>query len=605
MWRNNTVARATSILSLNDKRKLVLVSAVQILLGVLDLIGVILVGVLGTMTVNGEKVFEPESRVGTLLGYLNLDTKSFQFQLTAIGMLALFFLAGRTIFSIFFTRKIISFFSHRGAYISANLISKLLGQSILKIQKRTTQETLYAVTTGVEVVTLNILATALTLVADVALLFIMFAGLFIVDPLVSMLTLSLFGLIGIVLYWVLHKRAKVLGAKNAQLRIKSNEQIVEVFNSYRESVVRNRRDFYSREIGRVRYSLADVLAESTFMPYVGKYVIETSVVVSAVFMGFIQFSLQDTVEAVGTMAIFLAAGSRIAPAVLRLQQGAVAIRSNSGAALATLDLISELEGANTTELVSDSLTIDHQGFKPVVRFSNVSFTYPSKITPAISNVDLEVNEGHFIAVVGSSGSGKTTLVDLMLGVLEPSDGMILISGENPVDAVSKWPGAISYVAQDVTIANGTIRENITLGYPSTAASDSLINETLKVSHLIEFVEKLDSGMHTNVGERGTLLSGGQRQRLGIARAMLTRPKLLVLDEATSSLDGVTEFDVSESLLFLRGTTTVIMIAHRLSTVRKADLVVYLHEGRVVARGSFDEVRNAVPDFDQQAKLMGI
>jgi ABC-type multidrug transport system fused ATPase/permease subunit len=341
------------------------------------------------------------------------------------------------------------------------------------------------------------------------------------------------------------------------------------------------------------------------MPYVGKYVIETSVVVSAVFMGFIQFSLQDTVEAVGTMAIFLAAGSRIAPAVLRLQQGAVAIRSNSGAALATLDLISELEGANTTELVSDSLTIDHQGFKPVVRFSNVSFTYPSKITPAISNVDLEVNEGHFIAVVGSSGSGKTTLVDLMLGVLEPSDGMILISGENPVDAVSKWPGAISYVAQDVTIANGTIRENITLGYPSTAASDSLINETLKVSHLIEFVEKLDSGMHTNVGERGTLLSGGQRQRLGIARAMLTRPKLLVLDEATSSLDGVTEFDVSESLLFLRGTTTVIMIAHRLSTVRKADLVVYLHEGRVVARGSFDEVRNAVPDFDQQAKLMGI
>lgn len=605
MWLNSTVSRSTSVLSKSDKRKLVLISVVQILLGVFDLIGVLLVGVLGTMTVNGETVSEPGSRVSTLLVSLRLESQSFQFQVTAIGILAVCFLAGRTIFSIYFTRKIIYFFSRRGAYVSANLISKLLGQSILKIQKRTTQETLYSVTTGVEVITLNILATALTLVADIALLVIMLVGLFLIDPLVSMVTLSIFGVIGIILYWVVHKRAKILGTKNAQLRIKSNEQIVEVFSSYRESVVRNRRDYYSREIGRLRYSLADVLAESTFMPYVGKYVIETSVVLSAVIMGFIQFSMQDTKQAIGTMAIFLAAGSRIAPAVLRLQQGAVVIRSNSGAAHATLELISELEGTAVTELVSDVLSVNHQGFEPSVSFSNVSFTYPGKTSPAISMVELDVKVGQFIAVVGSSGSGKTTLVDLMLGILNPTAGSIFISDENPVNAVSKWPGAISYVAQDVTIANGTIRENITLGYPSNAASDSLIRETLGISHLLDFVEKLENGMNTYVGERGALLSGGQRQRLGIARAMLTKPKLLVLDEATSSLDGSTEFDISESLFFLRGNTTVIMIAHRLSTVRKADLVIYLEEGSIVARGTFDEVRKVVPNFDQQAKLMGI
>ena len=341
------------------------------------------------------------------------------------------------------------------------------------------------------------------------------------------------------------------------------------------------------------------------MPYVGKYVIETSVVLSAVIMGFLQFSTQDTSHAIGTLAIFLASGSRIAPAVLRLQQGAMVIRANSGAASLTLELISELKGKNSTMLVSDTIDIDHSGFMPSITISNVSFTYPGKDLSAISNIELRIKEGQFIAIVGSSGSGKTTLVDLILGVLEPQSGSILVSGENPVNAVAKWPGAISYVAQDVTIANGSIRENVTLGYPSDAVSDSLIHESLEAAHLNAFVGKMKNGVNTYVGERGALLSGGQRQRLGIARAMLTRPKLLVLDEATSSLDGATEFDISASLNILRGTTTVIMIAHRLSTVRSADLVVYLQDGQIIAKGTFEEVRDSVPDFDKQAKLMGI
>ena len=605
IWRESTVGRATAVLTQSDKRKLALVSAIQIALGVFDLIGVVLVGILGSMAVSGGKTSQPGSLINTVFGFLNLDSRTFRFQVIVISALAIFFLAGRTLFSIYFTRKIIFFLSRRGAFVSANLISRLLSESILKIQKRTTQETLFAVTTGVEVITLNILATAVTLVADIALLIIMLLGLFFVDPLVSIITISIFGLIGIILYMIVHKKAKHLGSKNSELRIKSNEKIVEVFSSYRESVVRNRRDYYSREIGKMRYSLADVLAESIFMPYIGKYVIETAVILSAVIMGIVHFSMGDSTQAISTLAIFLASGSRIAPAVLRLQQGAVIIRANSGAAVVTLDLISELQDRNATELVSDIINTDHLGFKPDIEISKISFTYPGKQTPAISEVELKIKDGQFIAIVGSSGSGKTTLVDLLLGVLEPSDGSILVSGENPVGAIAKWPGAVSYVAQDVTIGNGTIRENITLGYPSSAVSDLLVGETLELSHLKEFVEKLEKGIHTEVGERGALLSGGQRQRLGIARALVTRPKLLVLDEATSSLDGATEFDISESLNLLRGSTTVIMIAHRLSTVRKADLVVYLHKGSVAARGTFEEVRIAVPDFDKQAKLMGI
>ena len=155
------------------------------------------------------------------------------------------------------------------------------------------------------------------------------------------------------------------------------------------------------------------------------------------------------------------------------------------------------------------------------------------------------------------------------------------------------------------ISSGTIRENIALGYPIEEASDELVFGALKVAHLDGFVSELPDGIDTQVGERGARISGGQRQRLGIARAMFTRPHLLVLDAATSSLDGETEASISEAIHALRGSTTVVIIAHRLSTVRNADRVVYLSKGKVLAIGTFDEVRNALPDFEAQAKIMGL
>jgi ABC-type multidrug transport system fused ATPase/permease subunit len=164
---------------------------------------------------------------------------------------------------------------------------------------------------------------------------------------------------------------------------------------------------------------------------------------------------------------------------------------------------------------------------------------------------------------------------------------------------------MSYVPQDVVIAAGTIRENIALGYPPKEATDELVKSALKIANLEKLIASLPDGINTQVGERGTRISGGQRQRLGIARAMFTRPKLLVLDEATSALDGETEIEISEAIRALRGVTTVIMIAHRLSTVREADIVVYMDNGNVIATGTFEEVRDLVPDFDRQAKLMGL
>lgn len=594
-----------SVLSRTDKRKIGVVVIIQVFLGGLDLLGVLAIGLLGALSVAGVQSRGPDGRVGEALRLLHLSDATFQTQASVIGCIALLLLVGRTILSIIFTRKILFFLSRRGAKISAILVSRLLAQPLLTIQARTTQETLYALTTGVGVVTMGILATAIVMISDVSLLIVLAIGLFLVDPMTSIGTFVFFLLIGLLLYRLMHEKASRFGSRSSNLNISSSEKIVEVLASYRESVVRNRRDFYSREIGKIRFTLADANAEMGFMPYVSKYVIETSVVLGALSISAIQFLLQDAPHAVATLAIFLAAGTRIAPAVLRVQQGSITIRSNLGQAMPTLNLIDALGNSLIIENVDDAVDVVHAGFESEIRIMNITLTYPNKSTPAISNISLNIPLGASLALVGPSGAGKTTLVDVLLGVLHPDQGSVLISGLTPIQAVTKWPGAISYVPQDVLIAAGTIRENVTLGYPPEAATDELVMSALKVAHLDGFVADLPRGVDTQVGERGAKISGGQRQRLGIARAMFTRPHLLVLDEATSSLDGESEANISDAIHALRGSTTVVMIAHRLSTVRNADIVVYLSEGKIVTMGTFDEVRLAVPDFDRQVKLMGL
>jgi ABC-type multidrug transport system fused ATPase/permease subunit len=597
--------RAFVVLTNADKRKIVVISLLQILMGGLDLLGVIAIGMLGALSVSGLESSSPGDRVGRALEILHLQDLAFQTQALILGVGAVVILVGRTILSIIFTRRTLFFLSRRGAKVSADLISRLLAQPLLVVQSRTTQETIYAVTTGVVILMLQVLATAVVWFADLALLVVMMIGLLYVDPVTATATFLVFFLVGFFLFKFMHVRAGNLGSENSILSIKSNEKIFEVFASYRESVVRNRRDYYARNIGQLRYSLANTSAELGFLPYVSKYVIESTVVIGAVLLGATQFIFQDASHAIATLAIFLAAGTRIAPAVLRLQQGTVTIKSGLGAASPTLDLIDALGNSPLTENVDDRVDIVHEGFIPEVQISEVSLTYPNKLTPAIAEVSLNIPVGTSIAFVGPSGAGKTTMIDVLLGVLNPDSGSVLISGLPPLFAVAKWPGAVSYVPQDVVIATGTIRENIAFGYPVEEATEELIMSALKVAQLDQFVSELPDGVDTQVGERGARISGGQRQRLGIARAMFTRPQLLVLDEATSSLDGETEATISDAIHALRGSTTVVLIAHRLSTVRNVDKVVYLADGKMLAAGTFTEVRNAVPDFDIQAKIMGL
>ena len=599
------ISKCLKVLPKKDQKRIILISFIQLLLSLFDLLGIALIGVLGALAIQGVESRKPGNRVHAVLQILNISNLSVQFEIVILGILAASILILRTLISIVITRRTLFFLSRRGAVISGQLTSKLLTRNLLYVQKRSSQMSAFSLTSGVEIIVLKVIGTFITMVADFSILLVMIVGLLVVDSLVAISSLLFFGFIALLLYKLMHKRARDLGRISSELGVETNETIIEVLNSYRESTVRNRRFFYSRKIANLQMRAADYSAEMTFMPSISKYVIETSVVIGALLMAGLQFALKDAVHAISTLSIFMAAGSRIAPASLRLQQSALTMKSGIGSAEPTLKLMDELGQDLPIESTSDDLRTEHHGFNPEIEIKNVTLLYPGKTAPAVKDVSLHIPAGSIVAFVGPSGAGKTSIVDLLLGVIAPNSGTVKISGLSPSEVISRWPGAISYVPQDVMTANASIRENVTLGYPSSSEWDPLVIDALRIANLEELITSLPEGLNTPVGERGSKLSGGQRQRLGIARAVFTKPKLLVLDEATSALDSETEAKITDSINRLRGNATIILIAHRLSTVRSADIIAYMADGKIIASGTFEEVRRLVPDFDSQAKLMGI
>ncbi len=600
-----SIKRALQLLEKRDRTKLRFLVAIQILLNLLDLLGVALIGVIGALSVTGISSRDPGNQVSRILKFMQIENLTLQQQVGILAVIVTIVLVGKTLFSLFFTRKSLYFLGAKSAKVSKNILSKVLSQSLTSLQRRGVQDITFVIASGINSLILSVLGAAISLVSDFSLLLILTISLFIVSPSIALSSILFFGLVGFVLFRLMHNRAQEIGKEDAKLSVQTNNKLIEVLFSYRESIVRDRRAFYVEEVGNLQLSHSHILAERTFMPNISKYVIEISVILGALLVSGVQFLLQDATHAIATLSIFIAAGSRIAPATLRIQQSLIQIKTSMGVSGTTFEMLDELLDVQAETGESPRFVKEHKGFNPKVSLKSVSYIYPKNVNFEIRDLSFEIDSGKSLAIVGTSGSGKTTLMDLLLGVLEPAAGDIKISGKSPRDAITHWPGAISYVPQDVLVINGTIRENICLGYSPKEITDEEVFSALSEASLLDFVKKLPMGIHTQVGERGAQLSGGQRQRIGIARALISEPALIVLDEATSSLDGETESQITEALNKIKGRCTVVMIAHRLSSVRNSDLVIYLEQGKVLATGTFAEVREKVPNFDKQASLMGL
>jgi len=593
------------IFSRIDKLKIFLVVLIQILLSVLDLVGVAIFGVIGAIAVYGIQSKTTGTRVANVLEFFNIETLPFQRQAAILGLVAVLIFIVKTIISMYLTRKTLLFLARRGASVASNLINSLFSKSIVEINKYTHQELIYVVTSGIDVMTARVLGSVITLTSDLALLIVLFIGLLLVNFNTSISMLLVFLLLITITNKFLKSQAFQLGANEALYGVRSNEKISEILNTYRESVVKSRRKYYINYIKDLRYKLAEVTAKRMFLPNLNKYFMEITVISGALFIAGIQFLLNDASHAIANLSIFLAAITRIAPAILRIQQGMLSINSGLGTVERTIEIIkisSEGEFQQSTNNLPD---FNYKGFTGSIKINDLDFNYSPESKFNLTKINLNILPGQHLAISGSSGAGKTTLVDIILGVLDPTSGSVEISNTDPLNAFLRWPGATAYVPQDIVIIDGTIWQNVALGFDVDPEHEPYIWEALRLSRLDSYIKNLPEGLLTKVGERGHKLSGGQRQRLGIARALFTKPKLLVLDEATSALDGETEADIAGAIKSLKGDTTVLLIAHRLSSVRSADTLIFMENGRIIASGTFDEVRKIAPDFDKQANLMGL
>jgi ABC-type multidrug transport system fused ATPase/permease subunit len=419
--------QALNLLQRVDKLKLGLICMAQILSGLLDLAGVVMIGALCALSIQGIESRQPGKQTSKVLNLLHIQNCDFHLQIIILGSLSISLLLLKTLFAIVFTRKTFKFLSIKGAEISGDLISKILSKDLLFIKKRTSQEILFIISDGIRNLTSGVLATSVTMVADVSMLLILSVGLYVIDPIIAISTTALFIFIATVLYRLLHLRAEQIGIQVEKLIVQSNQKIIEVLSTYRESVVHGRRQFYARQITSLRRQYGEISAELMFQPYIGKYVIELFAIFAAFGLAGFEFASKNAVHAISILSIFLAASTRIAPAILRIQQGLLMIKTSSGTGRNTLMLVRELTNTRLVELIPDRDFGTHEGFSPTILLENLSFSYPEKEGFLVGPISMEGQAGESIAIVGPSGAGKTTLVDLILGVLVPQEGLLEIS----------------------------------------------------------------------------------------------------------------------------------------------------------------------------------
>jgi ATP-binding cassette subfamily C protein len=589
-----------SLLSKEDKIKLILVLFGQFCLALVDLLSISIIGLIGALSVYGIQSKEVNSSTRLFLEFFQVDSFSFQKQVAALGIFACLLFVFKTMFSFVLIRKTIRFMANKSASISSQFVRNTFSLQLSNLQKYSQQELLFTATNGIEIILTKIIGGFVILFSDLLLLIVIFLGLLAVSPEISVSIFFVFFIVALSLNRIMHNAASKLGKTESQLIINNNQKFIELLNTYREAFVRNSRDNYIRNFVNSRFALANIITGRSLMPQLSKYIIEITVVVGSLLVAGLQFAIVDASTAISRLVFFFAAASRVAPAILRIQQGTTSIKGAEGMVEKTLEILN-FANDRATNIISSTRKIDfkYEDFIPEISCSNVNYSHNSNSNFAINNFNLTISPGEFVAIVGKSGAGKSTIVDILLGIREPISGSVSINKLPPNKAIEGWPGAISYIPQSVSIINGSILENITLGQELFEVSIDNVWESLNVAQLEGFVRNLPDMLDTQIGDFGFNLSGGQKQRLGIARAVYTKPKILVMDESTSSLDNSTEQAISNTIHKLNGKTTVVMIAHRLSTIMNANRIVFLRNGLISAVGNYDELMKIEPDFKEQ------
>jgi ATP-binding cassette, subfamily B, bacterial PglK len=467
--------------------------------------------------------------------------------------------------------------------LSSLILESYLRGPYLEITRRNASELMNNIVTGVGYVAYSAIGIA-DLLGEVLLVVVINSTLLYLQPLLTVSALAAVALASLLYTRIAQRRSRVWGERSAEASARILAATTEPITGLKSIKTAAIEPFFLTKFNLAYELLGSVSRRSAFLAQALRPVLELAVAVALV--GAILVLLlrdQPVIQIVPVIALFGAAAYRIMPSIIRANLALQSLQFARTPIATVHDDIARFLARRPAKSApaEPTSTLMHE-----IRLEHVSFRYEAGGQATLHDISLAIRRGESVGIVGSSGAGKTTLVDIILGLIEPSAGAVLIDG-----AARRLGrrGLFSYVPQDSFLINDSMRHNIALGDDATQIDDTRLAAAVEAASLAPFVASLPAGLDTVVGERGIRLSGGQRQRIAIARAIYHNADILVLDESTSALDSVTEAAVAEAIQRLRHTRTLIIIAHRLSTVKNCDRLFFLEAGRLVEEGSFAEL----------------
>ena len=414
------------------------------------------------------------------------------------------------------------------------------------------------------------------------------------EPIGSIATISIFGLTSWIFRKFTNSRIKTWGEIQNFHKRMLLQHLQQGFGGVKDVKILGTEEYFASQYGENLLKNSEVVRRFSIAQTLPRFGLEILTIIGlAVLVSTMVLLDSELPEILPVLGLFGAAAFRLLPAVNRLISNFQIInvsRPQVNEVFEDLDLPDQLNHKNS----------DRSTLTSAISIVDISFSYAESLKNVVSGVSVKIGRGEAVGLIGSSGSGKSTLVDILLGLLEPNSGKVLVDGSDIHDDLRGWQDQIGYVPQSIFLTDDTLRRNVAFGLPKDKIDDDAVRSAIRSAQLEEFVASLPDGMETVVGERGVRLSGGQRQRIGIARALYNNPDVLVLDEATSSLDTETEHGVMQAVQALQGDKTVIIVAHRLSTVEYCDRLYRLENAQIVDEGTFSEVTSRTKDLPRDA-----
>jgi ABC-type multidrug transport system fused ATPase/permease subunit len=584
-----------------ERAKFSLFLSFRACVALLDLTGILAIGFLATsmaLIITEGNQADRSVEIGPLL----IPTVNFEsLPIIAAAVLTLFIT--KAILSILLTRQLAYFLAGIEARSARVIAKNAFGRGLEGARLNSREEIHFVVQNGSPSAFHNILNSVGTLAAE-GFLFILVLGAFaLVNPLVAAGAILYFGFIGLVIQFFIGRMMEQTGVRLANSTVDANAGLSDLGEVQREAEILGRQDFFFDKIYFARKSASGSSATQFVLTGMPRYIVETALIIAIAVFIIVQAYSGDIVSSAATIGIFLSGGLRLTSSLLPLQSALLIIKQAIPSANKALDLLLVSE---TNERIEEKTAGQEQTTGPLsVKLEDLSFSYQGSTSETLSRINVDISAGSQVAFIGVSGAGKSTIADLILGLLVPTNGQILVDGENPTELIHAKPGLLGYVPQKPGLVSGTIEQNIALGVDSSAIDEGSIFGAVRDSHLSELIGNLPEGLKTNIGKRKDELSGGQIQRIGLARALYTQPKLLVMDEATSALDAESENEINKALDDMRGKVTVILIAHRLNTIQRSDKVFLVEDGQITDSGSFQELVEKNDVVRNLAELMAI